>query len=803
MTESTAADGRSADAFAADVPVEATQQLLEALVEAEQRLRRRIDALADVVVEVDVDDALVFLNSAWQDLSGHEPRTCLGQPLADFFPSSARSELSLAVQRARAGTQRTVLPFTSADGGRSWVQLALAPTAHGGVVGLLHDITRETEYQDRLVMLSVVASATDNLVIITDAAGRIEWVNPAFEQRTGFTLAEVTGRTPGSFLQGQDTDAAAVARIGAALRSGESIAQEILNYSKAGEPYWVMLHLTPVRDADGRLERFVGVQSDMTGNKRQVQELLADQAVLEDRVLMRTAELAHAKEAAETAMRAKSNFLANMSHEIRTPLNAIVGFTNLLAGTELDERQRDLVDKAERAAHVLMRTVHDVLDFSKIEAGAVELEQIPFALASVLEGVDAVAGSLARDKGLTFDIRSAPDVPAAVSGDPLRLEQVLLNLAGNALKFTQTGSVQITVAAEPLDAEQVLLRFQVRDTGIGLSREQLGRLFLPFAQAEPSTARKFGGTGLGLAISKHLVELMGGRIGVTSELGVGSTFHFSAAFPVVPLAAVREPEAVVHEVVDLHGVRILVAEDNDFNQQVAAELLQEAGADVAVADNGQAVLNLLDAGDRFDVILMDVQMPVLDGLDTTRAVRRRADGADVVIIAITANALREDIEACLAAGMQDVETKPLDTERLIRTIAKWLPPRLVSDDAGAVPPRQPADWSACDASVLQRLVGGDPAKVARFGSRFMESADATTQQIGDACRLRDDATVSRLAHSLKSAAATVGATGLSALCRELEFAAKLGERPRIDELVSLVAPAVERVRGVYQRAGLR
>ena len=760
--------------LATDLHVEATSRLMEALIESENRMRRRLEMLADVVFETDAAGHLVFLNPAWEQMVGRPSAECLGGELTAFFPADQRDGVSRALSDRSGSPHRVVIRVERPDAATVWTVLTTSSITSGGVLGVLRDVTREKEYQDELSMLSIVASSTDNLVVITDSAGMIEWVNPAFEQRTGFVLDEVRGRKPGWFLQGPGTDPAAVGRLRQAIQNRRAAREELLNYTKDGAPYWVTVHLTPVLNDDGSLERFISVQSDTTERKEHEEEIQLQKAALEDRVLSRTAELARAKEQAESATQAKSAFVANMSHEIRTPLNAIVGFSRLLSGTSLDPKQRDYVDKTSRAAEVLMRTVNDVLDFSKIEAGAVELEQAPFAISDVLRNVDAVVGGLARDKGLSFQVHASPTVPPAVIGDAFRLEQVLLNLAGNAVKFTQQGSVSIDVTP---DASLGVVRFAVSDTGIGLSDEQVARLFKAFSQADSSTTRKYGGTGLGLTISERLVALMGGEFEITSTAGSGSCFSFTACLPAVD--STTAPSGAATSALDasaptpdrgvrLDGVRILVAEDNAFNQQVAQELLESVGAIVEVADNGAVVLERLAMRADIDVILMDVQMPVMDGLEATRRLRGDAEHAGLPIIAMTANAQADDAVACREAGMDDFVPKPIDPERLFATISRY------AQSVGAGRPFSEVDL-AVDGGALARLLNDDHDKVRHFAAMWVDTTRKSLEQLESTLTHGDLADAGRLAHSLKSSSATVGAHGFSSACVLLETLCRSGD----------------------------
>jgi signal transduction histidine kinase/CheY-like chemotaxis protein len=396
-----------------------------------------------------------------------------------------------------------------------------------------------------------------------------------------------------------------------------------------------------------------------------------------------TARIERAKADAEAVAAAKTSFVAIMSHEIRTPLNAILGFTHLCLQSALNPKQLDYLAKIQHASSTLMQIVNDILDFSKLEANLVELEDARFALMSVLTGVEFIVGDQARRKGLSFSIERASDVPAELRGDALRLEQILLNLVGNSVKFTSSGTVNVKIAVSATDAETVELEFRITDTGIGLSDEQIGRLFQAFSQADSSTTRQYGGTGLGLAICKKLVQAMGGRIWAEGRLGEGSMFAFTARFRRVPPApAMRQTlaespmapagPAMVDVMASLKGARILVVEDNEFNQQVIAELLEQAGVTVALAGTGQEALRQLSGESAFDAVLMDVQMPDMDGYEATRAIRGMKGLEHLVVIAITANATSEDRARCIEAGMTDFQPKPIDPQALYRTLARWL-----------------------------------------------------------------------------------------------------------------------------------
>ena len=408
---------------------------------------------------------------------------------------------------------------------------------------------------------------------------------------------------------------------------------------------------------------------------------------LEELVASRTHELEIAKDAAEASNRAKSTFLANMSHELRTPMNAIMGMTAIALRSTDNPKLRDQLGKVDQASHHLLAIINDILDLSKIEAERMTLEQVEFRLPDVLANLTTLTQTRALEKGLVLRIDLPADLQNSIfTGDPTRLGQVLLNLVGNAIKFTPQGSVEVRVEAGETLPDQVLLRFFVTDSGIGIAEEDQKRLFTSFEQADNSTTRKYGGTGLGLAISKRLVSMMGGEIGVNSQPGQGSTFWFSVRLnrkTINPQAATQTTtqaapsQATESAEVRLQrnhtNARILLAEDEPINREILLCILQDIGLRADIAEDGLQALEQARAT-RYDLILMDIQMPGMNGIEVTHAIRADSVNRDTPIIAITANAFDEDRESCLAAGMHDHLSKPVDPEQLFEALLRWLAP---------------------------------------------------------------------------------------------------------------------------------
>lgn len=517
--------------------------------------------------------------------------------------------------------------------------------------------------------------------------------------------------------------------------------------------------------------------------------------------------IAYAIRIAEDANQAKSDFLANMSHEIRTPLNAIIGMSHLALQNEDAGRQQNYMSKVHKSARSLLSIVNEILDFSKIEAGMLTLEESFFRLEDVMEHLNDAVGYRALEKGLTFSIDVDAAVPQVLFGDALRLRQILINLTSNAIKFTAQGRVSVTCRATASSAENIQLLFAVSDSGIGIPSDKQAELFEPFMQADASTTRRFGGTGLGLAISRQLATLIGGEIGVNSEPGAGSTFYLESHFRrgrAEDVTADHSATDISGSFVDkLRGARLLLAEDNEVNSELACELLRSQGIEVDPVFDGRAALQALSENE-YDGVLMDTQMPVMDGYETTAALRRRNGLQDLPVIAMTANVMPADIERALDVGMNDHIAKPVDLDVMFRTLARWITPAHPVVAPAHTPVNASTVWpelAGLDPEQGRRSVQGDVQRYLRLLQHLYENQTATPVRLREALQSDDKVQLSRDAHTLKGLAATVGATQLleHATVLETVLGATEGEAAEISAAVADLSDEIEQLLEIITR----
>jgi len=662
-------------------------------------------------------------------------------------------------------------------------------------IGTVQDITQRKQDQ------ALLAESEERYRILADYSpdwqywlgvdGRYLYVSPGCESISGFTPQDFISdsRLMLSIIHPDDREVWLKHwdnKDVAALQHLHSLMQfRIIN--KDGQLRWIEHQCQAVHSVTAEYRGRRGVNRDITERKRFQVELEAHREHLEALVEERTTELVAARKRAEDASRSKSTFLANMSHEIRTPMNAIIGLTHLLRKTVTLPKQAEQLDKVAEAARHLLGIINDVLDISKIEAGKMTIEIEDFSLEQVIDEVINLLREKSAAKQLSLTSRIDPDLPRILRGDALRLGQVLLNLANNAVKFTEHGGVRIHATQVERNDDLVRLRFEISDSGIGMSEEQLSRLFTAFEQADTSTTRKYGGTGLGLVISKRLINLMGGTldsdIGVISHPGQGSEFWFEIPFFIgtsQQLPARPQPLDARKLLASRHGARILLAEDNQVNQEVALELLHEAGLRADVAEDGLEALRMMDLTP-YDLVLMDMQMPRMDGLTATRAIREIPRFKRIPILAMTANAFEEDRLQCQAAGMDDHIAKPVDPDTLYAALLKWLPENLVSPPSSVSTPVFTAPLSNQQTAAIQAIPGLDSAA----GLQRMRGKWASYERLlrlyadshhTDMALLRERFAAGeyeearRIAHSLKGASGSLGAEGVRTLATELELA---------------------------------
>ncbi|MFU8889490.1 MAG: PAS domain S-box protein, partial [Trueperaceae bacterium] len=791
------------------------EQALARLAASEERLRLLIDHVPAALAMFDRDLRYLAVSRRWRADYGHDGVDVVGRHHYDLFPEIPARWREVHERALRGEVLRAEEdPFVRADGRVMWQRWEVRPWhtvdgAIGGIVIFVEDITEVVLARGEVVKLSQAVEQSPGSIVITGLDARIEYVNEAFVEATGYSRDEVLGQNP-RILNSGKTSRATYDAMWATLTRGETWKGQFVNRRKDGSEYVEFAIISPLTATDGSTTHYVAVKEDITEKQRIARELDSYRFHLEEQVIARTADLHEARRRADAANEAKSTFLANMSHEIRTPINAIVGLTHLLLRDDPTAGQRARLLKVEGAAGHLLSIVTDVLDLAKIEAGKLSVDARDFHLSAVLDHVRSMVAESARAKGIALTID--PDtVPEWLRGDPVRLRQALLNLAANAVKFTDAGAVHLSAERLDDDGRQLRVRFAVTDTGIGIAKDRIPQLFQAFEQADASITRAYGGSGLGLAITRKLAELMGGDVGVESEPGRGTRVWFTVVVErgsgVAP--AQDEPAEDSGWQRDLLGARVLLAEDSAINREVAAELLRGFGLDVATAETGRAAVQAARSG-TFDAILMDVHMPELDGLSATREIRRLPGYDAVPILAMTANVFEEDRQACFAAGMDDFVAKPVDPSALRAVLATWLRRRAdaprsprrrapalapVSVDAAqSAAPQLPVDLvvEGLDAEAGLRATGGDAPRYLDLLGRFLTAHAADARHLVAALSAGDVEAARQRVHALKGVAGTLGATALQSAAADLESAVR--EARPADEFVSALARELEALR---------
>ena len=661
---------------AAEVPSDAGGL---ALRRSESRYRRLFEAARDGILLLNADTAQIEdVNPYLIELLGYSHAEFLGRKLWEVGPFAdiVQSKDMFAQLQSTGYVRYEDLPLKTKSGAAIEVEFVSNAYDCEGVRVIqcnIRDITARKRIEEQVRKLSLAVEQSPASIVITNLAAEIEYVNDAFLRSSGYSREEVMGRNP-RILKSGAIAGEAYADMWDCLVRGLAWKGEFRNRRKDGTEYIEHAVIAPIHQADGRVTHYVGVKEDITERKRDARELELHRHHLEDLGGARTRELGEARAAAEAANVAKSAFLANMSHEIRTPLGAITGLAYLMKRTPVTVQQADWLAKIEASGQHLLEIINAVLDLSKIDAGKIVLEEVDVSVGAIVANVASILAERAQARNLRLAVETS-DLPHQVLGDPTRLQQALLNLAANAIKFTEAGVVTVRAMGGEDAGESMVVRIEVQDTGIGIDPESLPRLFSAFEQADNSTTRKHGGTGLGLAITRHLARLMGGDVGAHSEPGGGSTFWFTArlrkatrdSLASAPVAGTAEATLVRA----CHSCRLLVVDDEPISRHVTQELLQAVLPAIDVAGSGAEAVELAGA-DAYDLILMDVQMPGMDGLEATRRIRSIPGAAAIPIIALTANAFTSDKARCLAAGMNDFIAKPINPDGMFATLVKWL-----------------------------------------------------------------------------------------------------------------------------------
>ena len=816
------------------------------VVRLASELSATLHAIPDLLFEVDSEGRYLKVVAERADLLAAPAAQLLGRSVNEVMPVAAAEgvfqALATAGQHGVSYGQEICLPLPD---GERWFELSVAKKSVTAgdpphFIVLSRDISERKRKEEALraseAHLRTLVNTIPNLIWLKDTEGVYLASNPMFERFFGAKAAEITGKTDYDFVAKELADFFRAHDRKAMDNGGPSINEEWITFADDGRRALLETTKTPMKDSAGRLIGILGIGRDITLARQAELELANYRQHLEELVQQRTAELSDAKEAAENANRAKSTFLANMSHEIRTPMNAIIGFTHLLQKQISAPGPHSQLLKVSGAAQHLLRVINDILDLSKIEAGKLALETGDFILQPLIAHVLVMMGESASDKGLRLIQVIDPGVPAALRGDALRLKQMLLNFVGNAIKFSERGN--ITVRARLLEdaAHSVLLRIEVEDQGIGLSIEQQSRLFQAFVQGDESTTRRYGGTGLGLAITRRLAHMMGGETGVSSRPGVGSTFWMTVRLAKVVQAAhhgelgraveptqnpglQRRSGQSAEQLLAQHyrGVRLLLAEDDPVNQLVASDLLHDAGLVVDVVGNGQLAVERACSGN-YALVLMDMQMPVMDGLDATQAIRQFFPPSTLPILAMTANAFDEDRQHCLAAGMNDHIGKPVDPDNFYEILLRWLP---VPAELSALPANPAANACLSDTERLAalhkipdlnvgsglKIMRGNLAKYQHLLDTFVRCHNNDVAALRTHLAAGRYADAQRVAHTLKGVAATLGAENLRQCAQALEVILREPQKQtpdileeKVQALASALAPLLTGIQALRHSA---
>jgi PAS domain S-box-containing protein len=652
--------------------ITARKRMEAELRESKERYQTLIECLGEGIVSMDRQRRILMANPAAENIFGVPRGAAVGKDVRDFADPGDLHLLRSEAERRERGEEGTFdLRVIRADGERRTLQVTATPQydtsrQFQNILWVIRDITEEKRRLRTLRLLAHTLESVDECVSICDPGDRLLFVNRAFLRTYGYEECNLIGESIGIIRSPLNSPEVTGEILPATLAGGWR--GELWNRKRDGTDFPVMLNTAAVIDGNGNIEATVGVARDITERKRA------------------EAELTRARDHAESANRAKSEFLAMMSHEIRTPMNGVIGMTGLLLDTDLTPLQHEFADTARRSGEALLTLINDILDFSRIEAGKLEIECYPFDLCEVVEDVNELLASKARDKTSDLSLHYPPRTPRRFLGDGSRIRQIMTNLVGNAVKFTSNGSVLTSIQCDGQEAEHAQMRISVRDSGIGIAQESIGRLFEKFSQVDSSSTRKFSGTGLGLAISKQLVNLMGGSIGVESCLGEGSTFWFK-----LPLRMDTERLVLAPSSADIHGVRALIVDDNEVNRRVLDEQITGWGMRDGSAAGGAEALEAIRAaqrsGDPYQFVFLDYVMPEMDGIMLARAIRNDPSLHDTAIVMLTSLGQAPEISQAEGNIIDACLTKPVRQSQLFNTVVSIWTKRLGVNVADGIPPK--------------------------------------------------------------------------------------------------------------------
>ncbi len=756
-------EGKVLQYFAVVEDITKEKESQEKIAEFEYRFRKALEKIGDNVWEHDVVTGKTYFSNSSNLLLGYTLNDSVDNATLwwqQIHPDDKGLLIDNIAKYKRGRIEHHNLEYRviAKDGSVKWVLdkgVAIEKDASGKplkVVGTHTDITERKLSEQALQMneekyRGIIANMNLGLLEV-DNIEAIQYANQCFCDMSGYDLDEIVGKKASVlFARGENQEM--VETKNELRKKGLSDVYEIAVKNKRGELRWWLISGAPRYNDVGELVGSIGIHLDIT-----------DQKNLE-------LELYDARESAEQSAKAKETFLANMSHEIRTPMNAILGMGRQLSKTEMNDQQYFFLDTINKAAEHLLIVINDILDISKIEAGKLNLEHIGFKADEVIKHCLQVMSHRAEEKGLRLISEKAEGECPVFLGDPHRLTQVLFNLISNAVKFTEKGNVTISCKLLPPVKNTQTLSVSVKDTGIGMDEVFLDNLFQKFTQEDKTTARKYGGTGLGMSISKQLVELMDGEIEVKSKKGNGTTVTFIIPFTVGTAADLPEERKTVADRSILKGKKILLVEDNEMNRLVAITVLKNYGAIINEVVNGEEAINELK-NSRYDLVLMDVQMPVMNGLEATETIRKEVN-KDIPVIALTANAIKGESERCIQAGMNDFVSKPFEEDDLVYVIAKWLGKTGEMKKTKVITPiNGSSEQPLYDLSKLVKLSNGDKKFVSKMVALFTNQVPTAVQDIRVAYKEKRFDSVKSIAHRIKPAIDNMGITSLHSGIRLIE-----------------------------------